>query len=500
MPFDFRMKHAGEPPARHLAAVKIEARARGFHPRLAEVLAPVLETPEDMESVSAAIESMYGMLKIHSVAEAEGVALIEQAIKEHIAEAGAAAGKEEDEDADIEASARFQSHDPSSKTLSGRLYKLLNSRNGPKVRINGRGPSVNRIGSDGAKVDRQIEDALLARMDRRHKPTIGADLVGMRASQWAMAWARAQGLRPDSERAALRMALGGSHTTSDFPGIFANSLGKMLAREMEQAAPAILRAAHHIPASDYYPGNMVALSASGMPQKVNEAGEIHHVTIDERGEAKPVPDTFAALFRASHKMFIQDDLGILTQIGVKMAQGAVERQRRVLLDALEDNAGLGNLMADGKPVFHADHGNRASTGSALDVDSLGAARTAQRTQKGKQGEIYNIEPWALMVPPALETTAQKVLAEIDATKISDVNPFGGQLELIVEPGLASASAWYLIGDPGRYDGLAWSSLEGEGPRVESKPGWETLGMDFRLVWDLDARFVHYASWFKNPGA
>jgi len=106
-----------------------------------------------------------------------------------------------------------------------------------------------------------------------------------------------------------------------------------------------------------------------------------------------------------------------------------------------------------------------------------------------------------VVPPQLETVAQKVLAEINATKLADVNPFSGTLELIVEVGLTDPQAWYLIGNPAPNDGLAYSYLDGQAaPRVESKPGWETLGTEFRLVWALDARFVSYASWFKNPGA
>lgn len=152
-------------------------------------------------------------------------------------------------------------------------------------------------------------------------------------------------------------------------------------------------------------------------------------------------------------------------------------------------------------MFHADHKNLAAAGAALNVTSLSEARLALRSQRGQSGEYYAIEPWALVVPPQLETVAQQVLAEINATKTADVNPFSGALELIVEVGLTSPTAWYLIGNPASSDGLAYSYLDGQaGPRVESKPGWETLGTEFRLVWALDARFVSYASWFRNPGA
>lgn len=106
-----------------------------------------------------------------------------------------------------------------------------------------------------------------------------------------------------------------------------------------------------------------------------------------------------------------------------------------------------------------------------------------------------------MVPPELETTAQQVIAQIQATKVSDANPFSGQLEIIVEPGLTNATAWYLIADPSQNEGLTWATLDGlTAPRVESKPGWNTLGMEFRVVWALDAAFTETATWYRNPGA
>ena len=124
-----------------------------------------------------------------------------------------------------------------------------------------------------------------------------------------------------------------------------------------------------------------------------------------------------------------------------------------------------------------------------------------RKQTGANGELLAIEPWALVVPAELETTAQQAVAQINATKSSDTNPFSNSLEVIVEPGLTNATAWYLIADPTRYDGLAHAFLEGQrSPRVETRTGWNTLGTEMRLVWALDAKFIETATWYKNPGA
>ena len=73
--------------------------------------------------------------------------------------------------------------------------------------------------------------------------------------------------------------------------------------------------------------------------------------------------------------------------------------------------------------------------------------------------------------------------------------------MVTEPGLTSATAWYLAADPAQIDGLVMAYLSGqEGPRVDSKEGWGTLGMEFRLVWAIGAAFQGYQGWYRNPGA
>ncbi|MFA5539008.1 MAG: peptidase U35, partial [Gemmobacter sp.] len=91
---------------------------------------------------------------------------------------------------------------------------------------------------------------------------------------------------------------------------------------------------------------------------------------------------FGAMFTLSNKAIYNDDLGMFDQIGKKMVAGATERFRRVLLEPVLANGGLGHTMRDGKAVFHADHGNLAAAGAVLDVTSLSAARLALRSQRG----------------------------------------------------------------------------------------------------------------------
>lgn len=493
MPLDFRMKHEGEPPARLVAQLRMRLKEKGQPPMLADVLAPVMESEDDLdEEILNQITFLVQMLEKEKVAGEEAMAAIREVVEELIAAADAAAAPEDEED--ISAWYPRKRTAEAKEGLASMVIRKIRSKR-PKIHIDGRGPSFR-----GGQMNQRaaLSDALLARIDRRHTPTIGREFAGLTLGEMAMHVVRAAGQRPLNMQQAIRMA---THTTSDFPLVLEDALSKSIARQMDQITPALARAAHEIPAVDYRSGNLLSLSASGMPDEIAEGGEVKHVTIHEGGERKPAPRDFGALFALSNKAIYNDDLGMFEEIGRKMVAGATERFRHVLLEPVLANGGLGHDMRDGKTVFHADHGNLAAAGAALSVTSLSAARLALRSQRGASGEYYAIEPWALVVPPQLETVAQQVLAEINATKTADVNPFSGTLELIVEVGLTSPTAWYLIGDPASADGLAYSFLDGQaGPRVESKPGWETLGTEFRLVWALDARFVSYASWYRNPGA
>jgi ATP-dependent protease ClpP protease subunit len=358
--------------------------------------------------------------------------------------------------------------------------------------------SVRGSWEQGAGLRAKMQDALLARMDRTHEPTMGRDFANLSLAQMADVVVRAEGHKPWNVAEAVRMAA--SHSTSDFPLILENSMTNLVARGMEQRQPDLMRATHEIRREDYRPGKSLTLSATGMPQPVNEGGEIQFVSVEEKGETLPTVRDFASGFAITNTALTNDRLDLLNDMGKQMVKGAVERLRAVLLEPLEAGSGAGHDLADGNAVFHSTRNNLADSGATISVTSLSVARTAMRKQRGINGELYAVEPWALVVPAELETVAQQVVAQITAAKVSETNPFAGSLEIIVEPGLSDPKAWYVVGNPARYDGLAVAYLDGQSsPRVESKPGWHTLGMELRLVWALDARFIEAAAWYRNPG-
>lgn len=342
---------------------------------------------------------------------------------------------------------------------------------------------------------------LAMRLGLKHEPTSGREfmeqtLLEMKGDQMA-----AVGVRTRGRAELIQMA--GTHTGDDFPLAIGGGLTAVVRNMMEQGEVAIARCARAIEADDYRTGNAVSLSGTGVPEKISEGGEIKFTTINEEGEVKAVPDDFGQIFRLSNKALVNDATALsqLVDVSRLMIRGAMELKRQTLLAPLLANSRAGQTMRDAVALFNSAHGNVAAAGAVLSLTTLSAARTAMRRQKDSKGTILNIEPRILLVPPELETVAQQVVAQITATKTSDVNPFANQLEVVAEPGLTSVTDWYLAADPALIDGLVMAYLSGqEAPRVDAKDGWGTLGMEFRLVWAIGAAFQGYQGWYRNPGA
>ncbi|TPP07023.1 prohead protease/major capsid protein fusion protein [Rhizobium glycinendophyticum] len=337
-------------------------------------------------------------------------------------------------------------------------------------------------------------DALMIRIDHRHKPETDArELVGLTVPEIARRCIEnlgesTHGLTPAS---LVTRAL---HSTSDFPEIMSNLAGKTLQAEFAQTPAALKAVSRQSSARDFKAKTRVKLSTGPELEKVTESGEYKRGTMFEDSESYRI-DTFGKIFGITRQALINDDLGAFSSAATKMGQAAAVFEAKFLVQLLESNP----TMNDGKAVFHNDHRNLL-TASTLNIEGLTSARLAFRKQTGLAGDLVNIAPRFLVVPAELETTAEKLLTEINATKLEDVNPFSRRLELVVEPRLTNATAWYLAADPAQAEGLEYSYLEGfESPYVEYRAGFDVDGVEIKVRLDFGAAFLEHRSWMKNPG-
>jgi phage head maturation protease len=379
-------------------------------------------------------------------------------------------------------------------------FEALASRSAPTIRTEQVRVEMGDSHDDPSLRSRQMGEALYARINPRHE-----------LSEPARRYAYATPVDMAKELLTLRgestMALSPAtlvtralHTTSDFPIILGNTVGRVL-RDAYQAAPSgIRRLGRQTSARDFRSVNKIMLGEAPLLEKLNEHGEIKAGTMAEAREAYKI-ETWAKKIGITRQVLVNDDLGAFSDLARRMGQGAAETEARILVTLLEANSGNGPILSDTKALFHVDHGNKAASGAVISDATLSAARLALRTQKGIDGRIIRVTPKNLLVPPALETVAEKWLATIAPATAADVNPFSGAMSLVVEPRLSSATRWYITADPGEIDGLEFAYLSGnEGPQVESRSGWDVDGVEIRVILDFGAGFIDHRGWFQNAGA
>lgn len=86
---------------------------------------------------------------------------------------------------------------------------------------------------------------------------------------------------------------------------------------------------------------------------------------------------------------------------------------------------------------------------------------------------------------------------------SDAIVSARNLTPIVEPRLDAKGEilpWYLFADPASAPTFEYAELSGyEGPQVETRPGFERLGVEMRIVWHIGAGAIDHRGAYKNPG-
>jgi hypothetical protein len=178
---------------------------------------------------------------------------------------------------------------------------------------------------------------------------------------------------------------------------------------------------------------------------------------------------------------VNDDLQQLQQIPTTLGFDAA---RCIIDDVVTTLTGAGTF-------FSASNGNLLEgPTSALSIESLGAAVKALRTAEDRDGRTIGFVPTTLMIPAALEMTANEILNSTMTFRDQSVdnqasgNPFMNiKLYLYVEPQLdkTSTSAWYLFSPPQQGGAILVSFVAGkETPYIETSQGdFNTLGQKWR---------------------
>lgn len=156
--------------------------------------------------------------------------------------------------------------------------------------------------------------------------------------------------------------------------------------------------------------------------------------------------TFESTIAVPRDAIEDDTIGVFRPAIGMMAEEAKSFPDTLVADLLRN--GTVNKCYDKQAFFSGSHkiakANVSNKGTKkLTVDSYGAARAAMMSLKNDEGKSLRITPNLLVVPPALEGIARKILfaQQIDGTD----NIYYHSAELLVLPELAGDdTAWYLL--------------------------------------------------------
>lgn len=191
-----------------------------------------------------------------------------------------------------------------------------------------------------------------------------------------------------------------------------------------------------------------------------------------------------------------DDLSGLSRLPALFAASAARLESQLVYGILTGAP----VMADGKALFHADHGNLADA-AAIDVAGIAAARKLMRKQKGLDGQDYlDLTPAFLICGPDQEVAARQLLsAQVIPNTIGEVNPFAASMQLIVDPRV-EGNQWYLAASPSTCDTIEVAMLEGmSGPEMAQETEFDNDAIKMKCRHVVGASAISHVGFVKNPG-
>jgi hypothetical protein len=294
----------------------------------------------------------------------------------------------------------------------------------------------------------------------------------------------------------------GAHSTSDFANILANVAQKAALKGWTEAEETYQMWTSAGTLTDFRPAKRAGLGLiDALPEKI-EGADYEYGTVGDRGETITLA-TYGKILKITREAVMDDDLSLFSTLPVRAGRAARRTIGNLCYAVLTNNP----TMADGTALFHADHGNLAAPAAAMSKTSLSKAKAAMRTQKeSATGSALNITPAYLVVPAALEETATQLMFsryDPDANKGHAINPVAGMAHVVTDARLDddSATAFYLVADPARFDTVEVAYLDGvQEPFIEQKTAWSSDGVELKVRIDAGVAPLDHRTFYKNAGA
>lgn len=316
----------------------------------------------------------------------------------------------------------------------------------------------------------------------------------------------------------VERGLKAAFSTVQLPTVFQNVITRMLLSFVPDKAPVWNRIAKAGSTRDFRTVTKFRVYGTGHWEKITGDSTLKHGTIDESAKYSNRLGTRGQYLEMTREDFINDDVGALTDIGGMMGRYGM----------LAPEVGtIETLLANSGSFFAGGNGNYIS-GATTVLGDVGLkalyqtfrkrpdGRTTKDTKTGKAAAYIDVEPRMLLVPAELfltawEMTNASALSTAPAsTRVSPSNFFANRFEVLDSPYLsdtavhanASATAFYLLADPGAVETISILFLNGnQRPTIEmATPRPDVLGMAIRGYIDFGVALVDPRGGALSKGA
>ncbi len=331
------------------------------------------------------------------------------------------------------------------------------------------------------------------------RPLHGNSLVDM-----CRAALQADGRDIPAERGQMiRAAL----STGSLPVALGDSANKIL-ETAYRTAPASWRSFASVKsAANFKSQSGIRPSFGGDLLQLPPGGEIKHGTFAEEVYTWNV-STFAKMYQIDRTQIINDDASFFSDLVPGMARAAARTLNSLVATTLLANASSFFGTA------HANHFEGSTTN--LSATSLATAIQKLRQMKDAEGNLLDLAPAVLLVPPELEQIALALVnsSEVQRVATGDQQPTGNTLKdvakVVVEPRLSDSSfigysqvGWYLFSDA-MNSAVAVGFLDGKETPVLEQFGLDhdvnVLAYSFRTYHDFGVSLADYRAAIRSKGS
>ena len=320
--------------------------------------------------------------------------------------------------------------------------------------INNSGADI-KGGLDGIdKAEKQLEYMMLSPLaksklsesQRSEYKNAGVDSGMMSIKEWY------RNLTGDYHVSGIRESGKGILTeamkTSDLASIFKNALNKSMVSEYNFSAynnDWRKLVSEIVPRQDFKENTVTRIGGYANLPVVDENSTYGAATSPDDQEITYSIRKRGYIETITREMIVNDDLGAIRKIPVRMGQAAARTIYEFVFDLILSNPAMDY---DSLNLFHANHGGNLLT-TALDATSFANARKIMRSQTElSSGKKIGINPRYLLVPCELDKTAYELTTV--AFGLSNPVPDFHQtwkVEPITIAHTTDANNWYLVADP-----------------------------------------------------